>query len=130
MGYSDFKEMFRDAKNLATGANDMQLKSVLLDIQGAVYELQEENRDLRDKIHDLENQQIFESELIYRNGVYLKGNEVFCSACWDKDHRTTRIRYVKDNRRSNAAFWCDVCKDWRFSNIPVPEVESWLDNRS
>ncbi|EHU4981309.1 hypothetical protein C6809_RS12320, partial [Enterococcus faecalis] len=47
MGYSDIKEMFIDAKNLASGANDLQLKSILLDIQGKVYELQEENRELR-----------------------------------------------------------------------------------
>ncbi len=44
MGYSDLKEFLIDSKNLATGANDLQLKSKLLDIQRLVFDLQEENR--------------------------------------------------------------------------------------
>ncbi len=117
MGYSDIKEMFIDAKNLATGANDLQLKSVLLDIQGTVYELQEENRNLRNKIHELENNEILDAELEYRNGVYTKGKDVFCSVCWDRDKRLSRVRKVKESGDGNTAYFCDVCKQWRFSDI-------------
>ena len=94
MGYSDLKELFNDAKNLATGANDLQLKSVLLDIQDAVYNLQEENKDLRNKIHELENNNNLEAELEYRNGVYTKGNDVFvrCAGILLKTSTSTKSK--------------------------------------
>lgn len=72
MGYSDIKELLRDAKNFATGANDLQLKSVVLDIQDKVFELQEENRNLRDRINELKKEKLIESEMEYCNGVYKK----------------------------------------------------------
>ncbi|WP_430596588.1 hypothetical protein [Enterococcus sp. DIV0175] len=117
MGYLDLKEMLTDAKNIATGANDLQLKSILLDIQGAVYDLQEENRNLRNKIHELESNEILDAELEYRNGVYTKGKDVFCSVCWDRDKRLSRVRKVKKSEKGNTAYSCDVCKQWRFSDI-------------
>ena len=117
MGYSDIKQMFIDAKNLATGANDLQLKSVLLDIQDAVYELQEENRDLRNKIYELESNEILDAELEYRNGVYTKGKDVFCSVCWDRYKRLSRVRKVKQSENGNTTYFCDVCKRWRHSDI-------------
>lgn len=122
MGYSDLKELLIDARNLATGANDLQLKSLLLDIQGAVYDLQEENRNLRDEIHELKNSSITDSELVFRDGVYKKDSDVYCSVCWDKDKRLSRVRKVKKDSSGNVAFSCDVCNQWRFSNIPWEEL--------
>lgn len=118
MGYSDLKELLTDAKNIATGANDLQLKSLLLDIQDAVYDLQEENRDLRLKIHELENNNILEGELEYRNGVYTKGSDVFCAVCWDSSKKLVRVRKVREGNSKKTDFICDVCKQWRVSDIP------------
>lgn len=122
MVYSDLKELLIDARNLATGANDLQLKSLLLDIQGAVYDLQEENRNLRDEIHELKNSSITDSELVFRDGVYKKDSDVYCSVCWDKDKRLSRVRKAKKDSSGNVVFICDVCNQWRFSNIPWDEV--------
>ncbi|MDT2734074.1 hypothetical protein P7H24_06220 [Enterococcus thailandicus] len=118
MVYSDLKEMFTDAKNLATGANDLQLKSVLLDIQGAVYDLQEENRDLRLKIHELENNNILEGELEYRNGVYTKGNDVFCAVCWDSSKKLIRARKIRRSDSGKTVFFCEVCNQQKIADIP------------
>ncbi|GGC74670.1 hypothetical protein [Enterococcus wangshanyuanii] len=117
MGYTDIKEMFQDAKNLATGANDLQLKNVLLEIQTAVYELQEENRGLRNKIHELENEKILDSELEFHQGVYTRGNEVFCNVCRDKNKQLSRVRFSKKHDNGTNVYICDVCKNWRFSDI-------------
>lgn len=122
MVYSDLKELLIDARNLATGANDLQLKSLLLDIQGAVYDLQEENRNLRDEIHELKNSSITDSELVFRDGVYKKDSDVYCSVCWDKDKRLSRVRKAKKDSSGNVVFICDVCNQWRFSNIPWEEL--------
>lgn len=117
MGYSDLKEMFNDAKNLATGANDLQLKNVLLEIQTAVYELQEENRDLRTELHEMKNDMLLSDELEYHNGVYTKDNAVYCAVCWDKDNKLSRARFVNYKDDGTKAFSCDVCNKWRFSDL-------------
>ena len=121
MSYSDIKELFIDAKNLATGANDLQLKNILLEIQTQVYDLQEENRELRAEIHDLKNERIMESELEYRQGVYKRDNEVFCSVCWDRDKKLSRVRRVEPRTGGSTAYSCDVCNAWRLSDIPWQE---------
>ncbi|EMF0042529.1 hypothetical protein [Enterococcus hirae] len=118
MVYSDLKEMFTDAKNLATGANDLQLKSVLLDIQDAVYDLQEENRDLRLEIHELKNNNILEGELEYRNGVYTKGNDVFCAVCWDSSKKLIRVRKAGQSTSGTTNFFCEICKQRKITDIP------------
>lgn len=123
MGYSDIKELLRDAKNFATGANDLQLKSVVLDIQDKVFELQEENRNLRDRINELKNEKLIESEMEYCNGVYKKKNSFFCTVCWDKDKRLSRVRKVEKDSQGNTVFSCDVCKGWCFSDIPWEKIK-------
>lgn len=124
MGYSDIKELLKDAKNFATGANDLQLKGVLLDIQDAVYELQEENRELRNEIQELNNTAIIDSELVFREGVYLKGNDIFCSACWDANKKLVRVRQhpAYNDREEDILFYCDVCNDYRYSDLSSTEL--------
>lgn len=123
MGYSDIKELLIDAKNIATGANDLQLKEILLDIQSVVYELQEENRDLRNEIHDLKNANITEVDLTYRDGVYVRDKDIFCSTCWDNNKKLIRVsvdkRYTDSTK--DVLFRCDVCNDWRYSNLSFEE---------
>ena len=117
MSYSDIKELFKDAKDLATGANDIHLKSILLELQSAVFELQEENRDLRIEIHDLKNNDITSSELEYHEGVYTRGDEVYCGVCWDRDKNLSRARCISGNSSKNKVYVCDVCNKHRFSDI-------------
>ena len=76
MGYSDLKELFTDAKESCNWSERFTIEiKVLLDIQGAVYDLQEENRDLKDKIKDLENQKILDSELVVDGHFLYKIND-------------------------------------------------------
>lgn len=125
MGYSDLKELLIDSKNLATGANDLQLKSNLLDIQGLVFDLQEENRELRNNLNDLKNENLLGLDLEYMNGVYRSlsnSKDIYCSVCWDRDKNLSRVRKVRQNDLGKTDFSCEVCKAWRLSNIPWEEV--------
>lgn len=119
MSYSDLKELFKDARNIATGANDVQLKSLLLDIQNEVFDLQEENKELRNKLIDFKNDKLLENGLVYRQGVYTKDTEevTFCSVCWDKYKELSRVRKMKETTDGHTVFVCDVCNEWRFSDI-------------
>lgn len=89
MGYSDIKELLKDAKNLATGANDLQLKSLLLDIQDKVFELQAENKNLREELHELKNDKIMDSQLEFHEGYYIRTTDKrkICSKCWDSERK-------------------------------------------
>ncbi len=92
MVYSDMKEMFRDAKDFATGANDLQLKQILSDIQGKVYELQEENRDLREEIENLKNIDIVRGELKKKGNAYYKADEgPYCLTCFDSEGKLVNL---------------------------------------
>lgn len=112
MSYGDLKELLKDAKNFATGANDLQLKGVLLDIQDAVYDLQDENRELRLKIEELENNQILESEIDYRGGAYYRGeNGPYCSRCWDAENKLVRLSVLPTNFRRMGTHKCANCEN-------------------
>lgn len=110
MSYSDLKELFKDARNIATGANDVQLKSLLLDIQNEVFDLQEENKELRNKLIDFKNDKLLENNLVYRQGYYTKGTEeeTFCSVCWDKYKKLSRVRKMEKTPDGHTVFVCDV----------------------
>ncbi|CZQ84653.1 Hypothetical protein Tpal_518 [Trichococcus palustris] len=120
MGYSDWKELIKDAKNFATGANDLQLRSVLLDLQDAMFNLSSENFDLRNRINELENQQILESELEYKGSVYYrkKDNRYFCGMCWETDKILSSALDRSGLEHENKTFWCEVCKRPRHTEIP------------
>lgn len=112
MGYSDLKELLVDARNLAEGAHDLQLKAKLLDIQGLVYDLQDENRELRLKNEEMKRQEEISTSLVYKNNAYYDnvGKGPFCSACWDEKKVLTRFlnthKYLSNSEIHGI---CPVC---------------------
>ncbi len=91
MGYSDIKEMLKDARNLATGANDLQLLSKLLEIQAVVFDLYDENRELRLQLEEVERNNQIGSELEYKEESYFRNGEgPYCTRCWDVDNKLVR----------------------------------------
>lgn len=53
MAYPDLKNMLKDARNFAKGANDIQTVNILKDIHLGVYDLLDENRELRLELEEL-----------------------------------------------------------------------------
>lgn len=92
MAYSDIKEMLKDARNFAGGANDQQTVSLLKDIQLEVYDLIEENRELRNQIQELKNEKDISSKLEFANDAYYYNNKgPYCTKCWDVDSILVRM---------------------------------------
>ncbi|EKJ5004583.1 hypothetical protein IHQ33_05540 [Enterococcus faecalis] len=130
MGYSDIKEMFIDAKNLASGANDLQLKSILLDIQGKVYELQEENRELRNQINDLKQADIIKSDLIWSGNVYFyHGDGPYCTNCMDSDSKLIRTALSRINYSEYAKAECPRCDNVVRTAIKVTDKTEEIDKK-
>jgi len=112
MGYSDIKEMLKDARNIATGANDLQLLSKLLEIQAAVYDLYDENRELRIQLEEAERNDQIGSELEYKEESYFrKGEGPYCTRCWDVDNKLVRKKVTTIGMETRQGkYKCLNCK--------------------
>lgn len=129
MSYSDIKQLLTDAKNIATGANDLQLKGKLLDIQNFIYELQEENRNLRDRVVELENDKIVRNNLEYKNNAYYKiGEDIpYCTRCFDVDSKLVTMFLEIDGIHDNYFFACPNCEKRFYSDMPHGVDLGWKD---
>lgn len=84
ISYNDIRKLLLDARELATGAKDIRLTSKLIDIQGVLYDLLEENKELKDQINQLENNKALEKRLT-KVGRFWKDPEaeyLYCPKCY------------------------------------------------
>ncbi|HAN10104.1 MAG TPA: hypothetical protein DCP90_05785 [Clostridiales bacterium] len=103
----------KDAASIVQKADNIELYQKILDIQASALELQEENINLKNKVRELEKRKNIEDSLEFRENAYYKKLEdnkedgPFCSACWDKDKRLTRMHSINDG--TVVKFACSVC---------------------
>lgn len=111
-GFGDIKELLQDAKNLATGGNDLQLKSKLLEIQTNMYELLEENKELRLALEEEKRNKEISIQIVHKDNAYFyKEDGPYCTRCWDVDKRLVRINKTQigmEMRQGN--YKCPNCK--------------------
>ncbi|BBE26733.1 hypothetical protein RIU76_06705 [Latilactobacillus sakei subsp. sakei] len=112
MGYSDIKEAFDDARDFATGANNLQLKRILLEIQSMVYDLQEENRELRIENHDLRNKEIVKSKLYMEGPMWrCEGDDYkYCPKCYGESEKLIPCNFTE--AMIGQGYSCPVCKSF------------------
>lgn len=104
------QESFDKMLGLVTGSNDPMLLKSVIEVQRELVELQEKNRNLRNKIHDLKNIEIFKSELEYKSNAYYKGSEgPFCTNCFDVNGKLVRLLLTKVNSNSMIQGSCVNC---------------------
>lgn len=120
----DFGDALKAMIGLATGSNDPIALNAVMEVQRQLIEIQEENRILREELHDFKNERIISAELEYRDGVYKKGNEVYCNVCWDRDNKLSRLRILAADGKGKIEFVCDVCNKRRFSDITLDELQT------
>lgn len=113
----DISKSLENLIALATGSKDPIALNAVMEVQRQLIVIQEENRNLRQDIHELKNLQIVESELEYCEGVYRKNDAIYCSICW-ADKKLIRVRYFESDYENYKVFFCDVCNKRLFSNIP------------
>lgn len=73
----------------ATVSKDPQALSAVMEFQRQLIQIQEENRLLREENHEFKNEKIIESQLVYKEGYYVRTTDQrkICSKCWDKDRK-------------------------------------------
>ena len=102
-----FNESLEKMIGLATGSRDPIAMSAVMEVQKELIKIQEENRNLRLKVHELENERILDSELEFHGGVYTRKSDKrkFCAKCWDNDKKLNSVI-----EHDMYGYWCSTCK--------------------
>ncbi|MDT2805254.1 hypothetical protein [Vagococcus lutrae] len=108
------QDSFERMLDLVSGSNDPILLKSVIEVQRELSALEEENRKLRQEIHDLKNKRLLETELEYRNNAYFKKNNKeipYCSRCYNVDERLVIMtKNVLPLISTTYTFECPECK--------------------
>ena len=93
-------------KNVTKLAQDVQnipLLQQLVSLQAEVFELYDDNRNLKDDVRQLREQLELRDKMSFENNFYwiVEGDSKdgpFCSKCYDKDHAARRMIELGDLR--------------------------------
>ena len=120
--YNTVKETIKDAVSIAQQSDNIQLYKSVLDAYNAAIELMSENADLKERIRELEQQNITNELLEFNNNAYWIKKEdktmdgPFCSNCWDSDRKLIRLHvtniedYFKETKCSNCGSKLQNCE--------------------
>lgn len=92
----DIIQSVKEAAKLAQEVGKIELYQKILDLQAAIMEISEENRNLKRELADLQQKFIIKSNLKFENDRYFliegdKKDGPFCSPCWDTKQLTVRL---------------------------------------
>ncbi len=91
--------------------DNIELYSQILDIQGCIMELLQQNNDLRAQVDELQTKLKTKEKLVFLNNAYWIENSdqkdgPFCSNCWD-----TKQIMVRLLERHKGIYSCPNCKN-------------------
>ncbi|GET71245.1 MULTISPECIES: hypothetical protein [Streptococcus] len=106
-------EALKDVVNLANGSNDLLLQRAVLNLQSEFIILKDENRALRDRIIELENDKLESDQLEFHFDYYYrpKDNRIFCKQCWESDRKLFTLESSSDYVIGGANY-CRNCKNF------------------
>lgn len=107
------QESFERMLDLVSGSNDPILLKSVIEVQRELSALEEQNRKLRQEIHDLKNKKLLETELEYRNNAYFKKDNKetpYCSRCYDVDKKLVIMNRWIHAYRLHYQYKCPQCK--------------------
>lgn len=107
--YSTVKETIKDAVSIAQQSDNIQLYKSILDAYNAAIELMGENAELKERIKELEKQNVTDGMLEFNNNAYWIKKEdgivdgPFCSRCWDADKTLVRMHVSTPDKKAKCA---------------------------
>lgn len=116
-GASGIFKTLKEGANAIREAKNLELYERMLAVYGDVMELVEQNRELVEKVHALEDQLKNKEQLEYDGERYWMNKDgkkegPFCGVCWDVDNKLVRMRsYQHPNR--GLCYTCDYCVNGR-----------------
>jgi hypothetical protein len=105
-------ENFKDVLKIADAANNLDLYKKLAELQTSVLGLQEENRELKDRVGQLTQQVSLKEKMHFTAPFYYQEGDKtpFCAACFEgREHLAIHVTLVFDD--SSETRWdCPTCK--------------------
>ena len=101
----------KDVATLVQKLDNIELNKKILELQGQIMSVLEENHSLKDQVRNLRGKLEFQGSLNFRQNMYFcelpDGTEdgPFCSRCWDVEKTAVRLQTL----HSGAKF-CPGCK--------------------
>lgn len=101
----DIYQLVRDLIDEAKNQKNLELVDRLIEIKLALSEIEDENRDLKKRIEELEQSNIIEEDLeLLPKGYYIRKSEKaegkdikYCAACWQRSLCHMLIQLVVQN---------------------------------
>ncbi|MDD4594715.1 MAG: hypothetical protein PHY33_06360 [Methanobacteriaceae archaeon] len=123
-------EGIKDVASIVQKADNIELYEKLLDLQRDALDILDENKSLKERIRELENNLNIEEKLLFKdNAYYLEQKDKepdgpFCSVCWDRDKKLIRLHFDSGTR-----YDCNVCKTIiGKAYIPAPRINKGIIN--
>jgi hypothetical protein len=104
-------ENLKDVLKLADAANNLDLYKKLAELQTSILALQDENRELKDRVGQLNQQLSLKDKMHFTAPFYYQENDKtpYCPACWEGKNAAIHVLFVFD--REDIARWdCPTCK--------------------
>jgi hypothetical protein len=95
--------------------NNMDLYQKIVDLRDEIINLSEDNLSLKERVRELEQQQVITSELVREGNVYYRpitdGKKLgpFCMTCWDGDRKLVNLILGFDEAREGETIRCGRC---------------------
>lgn len=90
----DAISILKDVTAIASRVKDIDLNTKIMLLQGEMYSLLEENRNLRLELEEMKRVEQLSNSLIYKDNMYYKPGDKnpYCSRCWDDERKLIRMQ--------------------------------------
>lgn len=98
----DILSNVKDIYTLIKRLGDQELVEKMADLRDEIFELREENRNLKEKLSEREEYNMNFEHNMYWNSD--KKDGPYCSKCWDDNKKAIRLQ------KQNDEYYCPVCR--------------------
>lgn len=112
MQFNELSSGIRSVADIVKKADNLELYSMLIDLQAKAIELQEENQSLRTQLNERMRIDALRSRVIRHPQPYITlkndANELFyCAHCWDSKEKLIQV----NTESKSGEFTCPSCKN-------------------
>ncbi len=106
----DIWDNAKDIYTLIKRLGNQDLLEKMADLRDQIFELREENRNLKEKLSEQESYDMYFEDNMYWDAN--KKDGPYCSKCWDDNKKAIRMQI------RGADHYCPVCKAYALETTP------------
>jgi len=104
----------KEVANLIKKYNDQDLYQKIIDLRDEIFNIREENQQLKERVNELERAEDISAKLEKRDNVYYRTDREedqagpFCMTCWDADRKLINLNQIE--RLGKKINTCIICQ--------------------